>query len=150
MLLNKSGQGSEDSLGGFMGSNNATINKVANGHSESDTTDTKITDGITDGKMATKYDDRNWGNSVSDTVGNSKNHLEGYMNSYTSVENYDLEYSEILNLAISSDMTNAKLNSTTLTTQISQFLEIPAGTYGVAALLLLTESTQVQFICLEG
>jgi hypothetical protein len=48
------------------------------------------------------------------------------------------------------DIQHAKSEEQQQTTTVEQSLEVPPGTYGVAALLLLTESTQMQFACLEG
>jgi hypothetical protein len=150
LVENKVEGGSTKSIGGFMGKNDGDAFSVTNGHSESDTEETRVGDGLSDAKMNTSWNERFFQNSLSDTVGNSKNHGEGYTNRYIANENYDMFYSEIKGLAVSSDISNAKAEGTALTTSVSQVLDIPAGTYGVAALLLLTESTQVQFICIEG
>lgn len=133
-----------------MGYNKGSTFSIVNGHSESDTADTRVSDSLTDTRMNTRSSDTNWQYSLADTVGNSKSHTEGASQGYTSNNNYDVQFSKAQSLAISSDITNSKTSEKSITTSISQVLEVPAGTYGVGALLLLTESTQVQFMCLEG
>jgi hypothetical protein len=51
--------GNSNSRGGFVGSSEGKSNSVTNGHSESDISDTRVSDSISDSKTNTKMDETN-------------------------------------------------------------------------------------------
>jgi cellulase/cellobiase CelA1 len=142
--------GSSKSRGGFIGASKGTTRGITNGRSESDTIDTRASDSISDSKTNTQTSERNWSNSRANTVGNSKSHTEGSSQSYTTTENFEKQFSETVALAKNRDVQNSQSNSTEQSLSIRHELTVPKGTYGIAALLLFTKSTQVQFLCLEN
>jgi hypothetical protein len=107
-----------------------------------------VSDSLSDAITNTNTIDTHYSNSRSDTTGNSKSHTIGSTDSYSSENNYAKEQSQTKSLATTLDVQNSKSTESTYTRSVTNVFDVPVGTYGVAALLLVTKSTQIPFLCL--
>jgi hypothetical protein len=144
-LLRQSGINSAN--GGFISNSVSNTYSMAQGHSDSDTRETRKSDGISDSKTSTKTNETSYQNSDAFSNGNSKTETFGKTNTYSNSATFGESAEKTLQEARNVEMSNSTSTGFELSFDVSTTFPFPAGSTVVGVNLFTVKSTQVQWSC---